>query len=88
MAYLGTYPTPGRGRRNPNQDVWSQLEVENASNRVERAPSMDAWPLWNYQEGQSIRAVCYTNAAKATILLNGQVVGETKEYDDATGIIY
>lgn len=88
MAYLGTYPTPGRGRRNLNQDIWSQLEAENTSNRVERAPSMDAWPLWNYQEGQSIRVVCYTNAAKATLLLNGQVVGETKEYDDATGIIY
>ena len=55
---------------------------------VERVPSMDAWSIWNYQEGQSIRVVCYTNAAKAKLLLNGAEVGETKEYDDHTGIIY
>lgn len=50
--------------------------------------SQDAWPIWNYQEGQNIRVVCYTNAAKAQLLLNGSVVGETKAYDDNTGIIY
>ena len=32
--------------------------------------------------------VCYTNAAKAKLLLNGVKVGETKEYDDNTGIIF
>jgi beta-galactosidase len=54
----------------------------------ERAPSMDAWSVWNYSEGQLIRVVCYTNAAKAKLLLNGADVGETKEYDDNTGIIF
>ncbi len=54
----------------------------------ERFPSMDAWPVWNYDEGRSIRAVCYTNAAKARLELNGSVVGEEKNCDDNVGIIY
>ena len=87
MAYLGTYPTPGRGSRSQSMDLWSQQE-QSASNYVERVPSMDAWSVRNYREGQSIRVVCYTNAAKAKLLLNGVEVGETKEYDDNTGIIY
>lgn len=89
MAYLGTYPTPGKNSRSQMKDVFSQLEAENEGhNYVERIPSMDAWPIWNYQEGQSIRVVCYTNAAKAKLLLNNNEVGETKNYDDNTGIIY
>jgi len=89
MAYLGTYPTPGKGNKTQMKDVWSQLEAENAGNDYEeRVPSMDAWPVWNYTEGQSIRVVCYTNATKAKLLLNGEVVGNTKNYDDNTGIIY
>ncbi|HHU97549.1 MAG TPA: glycoside hydrolase family 2 protein [Petrimonas sp.] len=88
MAYLGTYPTPGRGARSQSRDVLSQTEAGSAGGYVERVPSMDAWSIWNYQEGQSIRVVCYTNAAKAKLLLNGQEVGETKEYDDNTGIIF
>ncbi len=49
---------------------------------------MDAWPVWNYNEGESVRVVCYTNAAKARLLLNGIEVGQTREYDKNTGIIY
>lgn len=89
MAYIGTYPTPGKGGVNRiKKDVWSELEAENAGNYVERNPSMDAWPVWNYYAGQSIRVVCYTNAAKARLELNGKIIGETKDYDDRTGIIY
>lgn len=88
MAYLGTYPTPGKGSRSQMKDVWSQLDAESDKNYVEKVPSMDAWSIWNYEEGQSIRVVCYTNAAKARLELNGKVVGNTKEYDDNTGIIY
>ncbi|MDR1718173.1 MAG: DUF4982 domain-containing protein [Prevotella sp.] len=50
--------------------------------------SQDAWPIWNYQDGQTIRIVCYTNADKAKLRLNGKEIGQTKEYDDNTGIIY
>ncbi len=50
--------------------------------------SMDAWPVWNYNEGEMIRVVCYTNAPKSQLMLNGKQVGEIKNYDDKTGIIY
>lgn len=88
MAYLGTYPTPGKGAASQMKDVWSQLEAENAGEYEEKVPSMDAWPIWNYEEGQMIRVVCYTNAAKAKLILNGTQVGDTKIYDENTGIIY
>ncbi len=75
------------------QSLWSDKPMayigtyttpERRRNRL----SMDAWPIWNYVEGQSIRVVCYTNAAQAELLLNGEVVGEEKPYDENTGIIY
>ncbi|MDR1919395.1 MAG: DUF4982 domain-containing protein [Tannerellaceae bacterium] len=53
----------------------------------ERAPSTEAPPVWNYEKGQSIRVVVYTNAAKARIELNGRPVGEVKEQNDQTGVI-
>jgi hypothetical protein len=58
------------------------------SNNDRRGPSTDAWSIWNYADGQNIRVVCYTNAAKARLLLNGREVGATKDYDDNTGIIW
>jgi beta-galactosidase len=87
MAYIGTYPTPGKdiGNNNPTEDVLSQTE---SSNKEEKTPSMDGWSFWNYTNGQSIRVVCYTNAEKARLLLNDKQVGETKNYDNNTGIIY
>lgn len=50
--------------------------------------STDAWDIWNYNPGQKIRVVCYTNAPQARLLLNGKVVGEMKPYDVKTGIIH
>lgn len=88
VAYLGTYPTPGKNSKSQMTDVWSQLDASNESNYVEKVPSIDAWPIWNYSKGQSIRVVCYTNAAKAKLMLNGKQVGETKGYDDNTGVIF
>ena len=52
------------------------------------APSIDAMDNWNYQDGQTIRVCCYTNAVAARLLLNGEVVGELKPYDDNTGIVF
>ena len=49
--------------------------------------SMDALSVWNYNENQSIRVVCYTNSPKAKLLLNGRQIGDIKNYDDNTGII-
>lgn len=58
------------------------------SGNNEKTPSMDAWPVWNYNDGEMIRVVCYTNCQQAQLLLNGRQVGETKNYDDNTGILY
>ena len=88
MAYLGTYPTPGRGAASQMQDVWSQLEASQDANYQERTPSVDAWPIWNYMENQMIRVVAYTNAAYAKLMLNGKEVGETKPKNDDHGVIF
>ncbi len=81
MIYAGTYPI---GSRTRNQDVLSTVEPTRRNQR----PSIDAWPVWNYTEGQNIRVVAYTNAPSAKLLLNGSEVGELKDYDHNTGVIY
>ena len=50
--------------------------------------ALDAMPSWNYNEGDMIRVVCYTNAALSKLLLNGKQIGDTKSLNDSTGIIY
>lgn len=80
FAYIGTYPISGT---KGGEDVLTQSE-----GKKEQGLSMDAWPLWNYNEGQMVRVVYYTNGAKARLMLNGKQVGETKDYDGKTGIIY
>lgn len=49
--------------------------------------SIDAWPVWNYSPGTPVRVLCYTNAAKTRLLLNGEPVGEEKPNDSETGVI-
>lgn len=83
MAYLGSYPLE---RNNDNKNAMSVLESSEEPQK-NAAPSMDAWPVWNYQPGELIRVVCYTNAQKARLELNGKVVGEEKPYDQKYGII-
>lgn len=74
------------------QSLWSNKPMIYAGTYIsnnDKDISKDAWPIWNnYTEGQVIRVVCYTNAAKARLELNGKVVGEEKNYDEKTGIIY
>jgi len=48
--------------------------------------SVDAPPVWNYEDGQSIRVVCYANCDEAELLLNGKVVGERQKYNDDTAV--
>ena len=50
--------------------------------------STEATDVWNYEPGQTIRVVCYTNAAQARLLLNGKEVGAMKPYDMSNGVIY
>lgn len=49
--------------------------------------NIDAWDSWNYDDGEMIHVVCYTNAAEARLLLNGKVVGDKKPINAETGII-
>jgi beta-galactosidase len=55
--------------------------------RNERVPSTDAPSTWNYRVGDTITVVSYTNCQQAQLLLNGQKIGELREYNDRTGII-
>lgn len=50
--------------------------------------SIDAPGIWNYEKGDSVRVVCYTNTSSARLLLNGEVVGNEKKFDDNAGMIY
>ena len=49
--------------------------------------SYDAWDNWDFEDGDVLRVVCYTNAAKVRLSLNGRPVGAMKDFDDETGII-
>ncbi len=73
VTYIGTYPI--------------RRQAGNRGGRGNQL-STDATDLWNYRDGQTIRVVCYTNSPQARLLLNGEVVGEMKPYDEATGIIH
>jgi len=50
--------------------------------------STDAWPIWNYNDGETIRVVGYTNAPQSKLMLNGKQIGEIKPLDDKTGVIF
>lgn len=88
MIFAGTYISPLKGGKNQMNDVWSQLDAENNKKHKEITPSMDAFPVWNYSKGDLIRVVCYTNAAKAKLLLNGKQQGDIQNKNDENGIIY
>ncbi|GGA75361.1 beta-galactosidase [Flavobacterium palustre] len=73
------------------QSLWSDKPMTYIGTyplKDQKEVSKDAWAIWNYTSGEKIRVVCYTNAAKARLELNGKVVGDTKAYDEKTGIIY
>lgn len=48
----------------------------------------DAPQVWNYEEGEQVRVVTYTNCTSAELWLNGKLVGERKPYDDSNAIIW
>lgn len=50
--------------------------------------SIYASDIWNYEDRQPIRVVCYTNAPQARLLLDGEEVGKLTEKNDSTGIIF
>lgn len=52
-----------------------------------RWPVTNAPAVWNYEEGEMIKVVAYTNCREAELYLNGKLVGERKQYDDRTAVI-
>lgn len=71
------------------QSLWSETPmIYIGTYKSANYLSQDAWATWNYNSGENIRVVCYTNGAKARLELNGQIVGQAKEYDNKTGIIH
>ena len=91
---FGSFPKP---RGHFRASLWSEKPVTyigtypiqaRFKNSQRTFLSPDAWDIWNYDSGQEIRVVCYTNAPQARLLLNGKVVGNMKPYDEKSGIIY
>lgn len=76
VCYIGTYPQgPQRyGSRQNNQRTSYVSPYAN--------------DIWNYDEGQKVRVVCYTNAKSAQLMLNGKAIGGEPATDAATGIRY
>lgn len=50
--------------------------------------SIDAPAAWNYEAGDTVRVVCYTNQPSATLYLNGNKIGDTKLWNPDNGVIY
>lgn len=44
--------------------------------------------VWNYEDGEMIRVVAYTNCEEAELFLNGVQIGVRKPYDETNGVIY
>lgn len=82
MMYIGTYPLQGANWDNNT----SVLEVN--EKRANEAPSIDAWPIWNYAQDQIIRVVCSTNASQAYLELNGKKVGTIQKDKSKFGVFY
>ncbi|MBO5824911.1 MAG: DUF4982 domain-containing protein, partial [Prevotella sp.] len=86
---FGSYKKPRGWFR---ASLWSEKPVTYIGTypqmRRRNALSPEAPDVWNYDEGQRVRVVCYTNSKRARLMLNGKQVGDVKEYDDATGIIH
>ncbi|MFI3305090.1 MAG: glycoside hydrolase family 2 TIM barrel-domain containing protein [Rikenellaceae bacterium] len=53
----------------------------------EKSVSTHAPQLWNFNDGQMIRVVAYTNCEEAELLLDGEVIGEKRPYDDSNAVV-
>ena len=90
---FGSFPKP---RGHFFASLWSETPVcyigttpvrPAAAGRPQRGDSTDARDIWNYEDGQMVRVVCYTNAASAALFLNGKQVGQRQPYNRENGII-
>lgn len=84
MLDLGSYPKPSGYFR---ASLWSETPMCYIGTTPFKRDTNGAWDTWNYQPGQSVHVVCYTNASSAALFLNGKQVGEKTPYDMKDGII-
>ncbi len=74
VCYIGTYP--------------AQRSQRFQRSRQPQRPHPYANAVWNYEKGEKVRVVCYTNAETARLLLNGKETGGKPQRDNETGILY
>jgi hypothetical protein len=74
VCYIGTTAQPRQREGAPSR---------RRSNVTPYAPD-----TWNYEQGQPVRVVCYTNAPTARLLLNGKEVGGAPQRHTDTDILY
>ena len=79
VCYVGTVAQWGGGGQ-------SGRNGRNRSGGAQVSPY--APDTWNYQAGQRVRVMCYTNAPSARLLLNGQPLEAEFERDPRTDILY
>ncbi|MCR4604068.1 MAG: DUF4982 domain-containing protein [Prevotella sp.] len=75
VCYIGTQPAMTTGRRGGRRGQGNNVHSY--------APD-----LWNYEKGQKVRVMCYTNEPTATLLLNGRELDVTFERDEQTEILF
>jgi hypothetical protein len=86
LNYAGFVKPRGEFRR----ALWSQQPVAYLgtsninlnTNKLIR----QAWPVWNYDKGEVVKVLAFTNSTKAQLMLNGKQLGDVKEYDKETGV--
>ena len=81
VCYLGSYRAQSRRSR----PVSRHIQLKPAP---PQPPHPYATDTWNYNEGDRIRVVCYTNSDNARLFLNGQPLDVTMQRHEETGILY
>lgn len=101
LGEAGPWPSRGfttgmidlAGNIKPNGYFRRSLWLESPNIYVGTYPSRDrirtnAPSLWNYDPGDTIRVVAYTNCESAELYLDDKLVGGRKPYDAETGVIH
>jgi len=85
LNYAGFVKPRGEFRR----ALWSEKPVAYLGtvnlSVEEKRMSRQAWPVWNYDDGEVVRVLAFTNSAKAKLFLNGVQVGDEQLYDHQRG---
>ena len=76
VCYIGSYRQFGRMGRNANRG------------RMSQRPHPYANAVWNWEKGENVRVVCYTNGKTARLLLNDKEVDGRPQRDPETDILY